>query len=116
MFSTNVSYEVGEEQVQKLFNQVFEEATQDASIDLESQHEPEVRATRGADFSVEWMCYYYTKEARKVLRTRQLIRSLVLRVAREQGIDLATPDLFENTAGNSAFPGLNEDTSSMDNR
>ena len=103
--SINISYEISEDQVQKLFNQVFEQAIQDASIDLESQHEPEIRATRGGDFSVEWTCYYYTKEARKVLRTRQLIRSLVLRVAREQGIDLATPDLFANTASNSAFPG-----------
>ena len=105
-----VSYEITEEQVRKLFNQVVELGMQDSSIHLESQHESEIRATNSGDFSVEWTCYYYTKEARQILRTRQLIRSLVLQVAREQGVELATPDLFSNTAPNVSFPGLYENT------
>jgi len=86
-----VSYDVTEEQVQKLFEQVMAEAVGDPDVPVEEKYEVEIRPVNGGDYAVEWACFYYTKEARSLLRTRQLMLALVLRAAREQGISLATP-------------------------
>jgi len=86
-----VSYDVTEEQVQKLFEQVMSEAKEDPDVPVEEKYEAEIRPVNGGDYAVEWACFYYTKEARSLLRTRQLMLALVLRAAREQGISLATP-------------------------
>ncbi len=86
-----VSYDVTEEQVQKLFEQVMAEAVGDPDVPVEEKYEAEIRPVNGGDYAVEWACFYYTKDARSLLRTRQLMLALVLRAAREQGISLATP-------------------------
>jgi len=86
-----VSYDVTEEQVQKLFEQVMAEAVGDPDVPVEEKYEAEIRPVNGGDYAVEWACFYYTKDARSLLRTRQLMLALVLRAAREQGIFLATP-------------------------
>lgn len=89
-----VSYEVTEKQVKTLFEKVMEEAVSDEAIAVEEKYEPEIRAVNAGDYAVEWSCFYYTKEARQLLKTRQLMLALLLRVAREQGISLATPVLL----------------------
>lgn len=93
--SVNVSYGVTEQQIRTMFQQVLAAAQEDASIAIEQQHEPEVKATNGGDYAVTWSCYYHTKDARNLLRTRQLLLGLVLQTAREHEIDLATPDLYQ---------------------
>lgn len=92
-----VSYAVTEAQVRKLFQQVFEEAVADGEVAIEEKYEPEIRAVNGGDFAVEWRFYYYTKEARELLKTRQLMLATLLRVAREQGVSLSTPMLVETS-------------------
>jgi len=93
--SVNVSYDVTEQQIQTMFQQVLATAQEDSSLPIEQQHEPEVRATEGGDYAVTWSCYYHTKDARHLLRTRQLMLALVLQTAREQETGLATPDLYQ---------------------
>lgn len=93
--SVNVSYEVTEQQILTMFQQAMATAQEDDSIAIEQQYEPEVRAINGGDYAVTWACYYYTKDARNLLRTRQLLLALVLKLAREHEIDLATPDLYQ---------------------
>ncbi|WP_457673103.1 mechanosensitive ion channel domain-containing protein [Thiolapillus sp.] len=93
--SINVSYEVTEEQVNGLFEQVIEYARENPDLPIENQYEVEIRATRGGDYAVEWTCFYYIKETRQVLKIRQLMLALVLKVAREQGIGLQTPVLYQ---------------------
>ncbi len=98
-----VSYEVTEPQVQALFEQVMSEAVEDPDIAVEEKYEPEIRALEAGDYAVKWACFYYTKDARQVLKTRQLMVALLLRVAREQGVSLSTPmlvDTGERVAGN----------------
>lgn len=89
-----VSYDVTEEQVTALFEQVMTEAVADTDIAVEEKYEPEIRAMEGGDYAVTWSCFYYTKEARLLLKTRQQMLALLLRVAREQGVSLATPVLL----------------------
>ncbi len=93
--SINVSYEVTEEQVNGLFEQVIEYARENPDLPIENQYEVDIRATRGGDYAVEWTCFYYIKETRQVLKIRQLMLALVLKVAREQGIGLQTPVLYQ---------------------
>ncbi len=91
----NVSYDVTEQQVNDLFQQVMEYAREDPDLPIENQYEIEVRATRGGDYAVQWTCFYYIKETRDVLKIRQLMLALVLKTAREQGLDLRTPVLYQ---------------------
>ena len=93
--SVKVSYDVTEQQIQAMFEAVLTSAEEDSSIAIEQQHDPEVRATAGGDYAVTWTCYYHTKDARQLLRTRQQLLALVLKTAREHEISLATPDLYQ---------------------
>lgn len=93
--SVNVSYDVTEQQIQAMYQDVMTSAEEDSTIAIEQQHEPEIRATTGGDYAVTWTCYYHTKDARDILRTRQLLLALVLKKAQEHEIGLATPDLYQ---------------------
>ncbi len=93
-----VGYEVTEQQVRRLFEAVMEEAAGDDAIAVESQYEPEIRCLDAGDYAVRWACFYYTKDARNLLRTRHLLTAVLLRHAREHGISLATPVLVDATA------------------
>ncbi len=90
-----VGYEVTGEQVNRLFEQVMAEALADPDIPVEEKYEAEIRPLSAGDYGVEWGCFYYTKEARSLLRTRQQMLALVLRIAREQELSLATPLLVD---------------------
>jgi len=90
-----VGYEVTEAQVRRLFEEVHAQAIESGEIAIEEKYEPEVRAVDGGDYAVEWRFLYYTKDARNLLKTRHQMLALLLRVAREQGISLATPMLVE---------------------
>lgn len=91
----NVAYETTEQQVRGVFEQVMAEAAENPDIPIEEKYEAEVRATRGGDYAVEWTCFYYIKETRHLLRIRQLMLALLLRVAREQNLSLVTPVLYQ---------------------
>ena len=90
-----VGYEVTGEQVNRLFEQVMEEALADPDIPVEEKYEAEIRPLNAGDYGVEWGCFYYTKEPRSLLRTRQQMLALVLRIARDQKLSLATPLLVD---------------------
>lgn len=92
--SIKVSYGVEQQRINALFENVFQRAAGDSSIAVEPQYEPEIGAFAAGDYAVEWSCFYYTKDAKYLIRTRQLLLALTLETAREQGISLATPDLY----------------------
>lgn len=86
-----IGYDVDQSRVHNLFEQAFAEAAQNKDTLLEEQYPIEVRAANAGDFAVEWSVYYYTKDVKHLLRTRQLFLEIILRQAAEQGISLATP-------------------------
>ncbi|WP_419615393.1 hypothetical protein, partial [Thiolapillus sp.] len=87
------------EEVSRLFLQVMELSKDNPDLPIENQYEVEIRATRGGDYAVEWTCFYYIKETRQVLKIRQLMLALLLKVAREQNISLQTPVLYQLESG-----------------
>jgi hypothetical protein len=40
---------------------------------------------------VQWTIYYYTKDVKNLLRTRQLFLAIILKHAADKGVSLATP-------------------------
>ncbi|MFC1684645.1 mechanosensitive ion channel domain-containing protein [Pseudomonadota bacterium] len=86
-----IGYEVDEARVRELFMAASEEAVQDADILLEAQYPIEIRVQNAGDFAVEWTIYYYTKDVKHLLRTRQLFLAVILRHAAQRGVSLATP-------------------------
>jgi small-conductance mechanosensitive channel len=86
-----IGYEVDAARVHELFKAAFEEAVQNPEMLLEAQYPIEIRAANAGDFAVEWSVYYYTKDVKHLLRTRQLFLAVILRHASRLGVSLATP-------------------------
>ncbi len=97
----NIGYEVSESKVRALFQAVFDAAIKDSDIPIEPSHPPQTRAAEAGDYAILWSLFYHTKDVRNLLRTRQLLRALVIRLAAERGVSLATP-LLHSSAGSGA--------------
>jgi len=89
-----VGYDTPEERMQSFVNAVFHELAEDKDVPVEAASGPELRATDAGDFAVEWTVFYYTKDIRKVLGTRQRVLAALIAGARKHGVDLATPVLY----------------------
>lgn len=86
-----IGYHTKEEQVYQMFRLAFDRAVADTGVDIEEQYPIEVGVNNAGDHAVEWCCYYYTKDVRHVIATRQAMREHILKTSKEMGISLATP-------------------------
>ncbi len=86
-----IGYDTDEERVKAFFNKAFEVAVQDPDVVLEERWPLEVGVEDTGDHAVLWSVYYYTKDVRRLLRTRQLMRELILKLSKEEGLELQTP-------------------------
>ncbi|MEJ1489347.1 MAG: mechanosensitive ion channel family protein [Candidatus Sedimenticola sp. (ex Thyasira tokunagai)] len=91
----NIGYEVDEERVRAMFDSAYQRVIEDADILIEKQHPLEVRALAAGDYAVQWAIFYYIKDVKKLLNTRQLFLSVILEAARQHEISLATPLLHQ---------------------
>jgi len=89
-----IGYDVPAASIQALFDGAFEQAVADKDIAIEEQYPLELRACEAGDYAVEWCLFYYTKDARNRLKTRQLFLAVILETAAREGIGLATPVLY----------------------
>ncbi len=90
-----IGYDFDEAAVNEMFDAAFERAKQKVGACVEFKYEPEVRVTDAGDYAVEWTVYYYTKDVRHLLRTRQMLRALIVKAAAERGMSLATPMMHD---------------------
>ena len=88
-----IGYDTSIQKVKTMFNAAYATAKLDADICIEHQYPLEIGIDSAGDFAVEWVIYYYTKEVRQLLRTRQSFIKLILKTAQEYNISLATPQL-----------------------
>lgn len=100
-----IGYEASEERVTKMFENAFEQAQQANAIAIEFQYPLEVRAVEAGDYAVEWHVFYYIKDIRQLLRTRQQFLALILQQARECDISLATPVRLQHEPGGAVTAG-----------
>ena len=90
-----IGYDADVAAVKAMFERVYELAVKDSDITIEDNHALEIRIQDTGDYAVEWAVYYYTKQVRYVIKTRQLFKELTLKESLRSGISLATPDLYQ---------------------
>ena len=91
----NIDYQHSEAEVKKMMERAF------ALIDEENgsrehQYYLEVLVADTGDYAVTWAVYYYIKDIKSLLKTRQLFRAYILDESIRSGISLATPVLQQN--------------------
>ncbi len=89
--SFKIAYDVSSDDVEGLFETVYERAKSDSAIFIEEQYELEYGLHDTGDHALEWVFYYYTKEVEKLILTRQRLLKLMHEVSIEKGISLSTP-------------------------
>lgn len=89
-----LTYKIGYEHSRAHVTAMFERAiaTLDESEEVrEEQFSPEIRVIETGDYAVKWGLFYYTKNIKNVLPTRQLINAYVLDESISSNISLSTP-------------------------
>lgn len=89
-----VGYNSKSEDVHNLFQQAFEATKNNTDINIESQYPLDIGVIDTGDHAIEWAVYYYTKDVKNLIRTRQSFRELILNLSIEHSISLATPNTF----------------------
>ena len=92
-----VGYDTDQATMQRYVDAVFAQLAEDQECAVDAKYPPELRTTDAGDFAVEWTVFYYTKDVRNVLRTRQQVLGALIARARGHGVDLATPMLHAIT-------------------
>jgi small-conductance mechanosensitive channel len=90
----NISYDIEPQAVRKMFLQAYGLALNDSAIAIEANHDLEIRVCDTADYAVQWGIYYYTKDIKRIIKTRQLFRELILTESLACKISLSTPLLY----------------------
>lgn len=88
-----IGYQESEQRVRDMFQKAFKTAVANSETDIEEGHPPEIRVIETGDYAVEWCIFYYTKNVKNLLKTRQLFLEIILQTSKETGISLATPTL-----------------------
>ncbi len=86
-----IGYEVAPEKVRQMFHSVLDTARSECRLEPQDAPEIDVAISDTGDHAIEWVMYYYTKDVKSLIGTRQKMRECVLRAAQEHGISLATP-------------------------
>ena len=86
-----IGYDVTTDQVEDLFETVFQLAKEDSSIPIEDQYSFECSVRNTGDHAIEWQFFYYIKTVEKLMVTRQRLLQLMVEVSIDKGISLATP-------------------------
>lgn len=89
--SFKIGYNTPEKQIQAMFRAAFVKINRDHSISVERHHAPEIRVQHTGDHAVEWSVYYFTKDTKKLLKTRQSITEIILSTSKVFNVSLATP-------------------------
>ena len=90
-----IGYDTPPEAVKAMMQEAYAAAINDDAIPVESGHELEIRVGDTGDYAIEWCVYYYTKDMKSVIKTKQLFTEKVLNQSLKSGISLATPDLYQ---------------------
>ena len=88
----NIDYAVSAKDVHELFQEAYSLAIE-RNLPIRTSYEPEIRVLDTGDFAVKWGFFYYIKEVKQILSTRQQLRELILELALSKGISLSTPTL-----------------------
>lgn len=92
----NVGYDTSSSKIEEMAVQAFRELDESGETAIENQLPVEIRITDVGDYAVEWTLFYYTKDVRHLLRTRQSVMRAMFETSKEMHISLATPLLHSD--------------------
>lgn len=98
--SFKIGYDADASDVKEMLEVAHAKAVEDKSISIVDGHAVEIRVLDTGDYAVEWGVFYYTKEVKSLVKTRQLFREIILEESIKRGIGLSTPDLYQNALAN----------------
>jgi small-conductance mechanosensitive channel len=87
----NIGYDVSPKTVRSFFAQVENLLREEFDEHYESQHPIEVVIDDTGDHAVKWTVFFYTKDIKQLLKTRQVFREVILNLSIAEGLSLATP-------------------------
>lgn len=87
----NIGYDVSPKVVRSLFAKVEVLLQEEYSEHYEAQHPIQVMVDDTGDHAVTWLMFFYIKDIKQLLKTRQLFREVILNLSIAEGISLATP-------------------------
>ncbi len=98
-YRENLSFKIGYEHksadVRQLFEAAFERVLKVSEISIDSNHPLEVMVIDTGDYAIKWGVYYYTKDLKKLIKTRQQFTEIILDESIQRNISLSTPDLYQ---------------------
>jgi small-conductance mechanosensitive channel len=86
-----IAYDQDPGEIRKMFQKAFEISCADEDVALEPDYPIEISVIDTGDHAVDWCVYYYIKNVKALIKTRQFFRENILKVSLEMDIDLATP-------------------------
>lgn len=95
MLVFKIGYEHKAESARQMFNKAYAKIAEDKEIEIEVQHSLEVYADNTGDYAITWKVFYYTKNIKKLVRTRQAFMEIIIQCAEENNISFATPVLYQ---------------------
>ena len=98
-YRENLSFKIGYDhqpsEVRHLFNTAFERVLKLPEINIDANHPLEVKVLDTGDYAIKWGVFYYTKDMKHIIKTRQAFTEIILDESIQQGISLSTPDLYQ---------------------
>ena len=98
-YRENLSFKIGYDhtpaQVREMFDSAHERVLKVSEIAIDSNHPLEVQVIDAGDYAVKWGVYYYTKDLKKLIKTRQRFTEIILDESIQRNISLSTPDLYQ---------------------
>ena len=98
-YRENLSFKIGYDhtpaEVREMFETAFERMLKVSENSIDSNHPMEVQVLDTGDYAIKWGVYYYTKDLKKLLKTRQQFTEIILDESIQRNISLSTPDLYQ---------------------
>lgn len=98
-YRENLSFKIGYDHtpadVREMFEAAFERVLKVDEIGIDANHALEVRVIDTGDYAIKWGVYYYTKDLKKLIKTRQRFTEIILDESIQRNISLSTPDLYQ---------------------
>ena len=90
----NVSYDDSINEVKDMFCTAFNNLIKNGNKSIEDAHGIEVSTTNAGDYAVEYTVFFYTKDIKKLLKTRYTLIEEILLESSRRGILLSTPTMI----------------------
>jgi len=97
--SFQIGYDTSAGKIKEMFLAAYQKACRNPDIKIADKYELEIRVLETGADAVTWGIFYYIKEVKNLISTRQFFHEVILAESIEKGIQLATPRLVTLNPG-----------------